>query len=296
MSRLPALRLAALNIVLQPHTPERYVDLWQALFDLHKPVPIRGDQSLMLGRIEAIDSEDHTKGFIGLIFRFTTIDTNKPWFDIDDGKEADPAVVKREVKIPPHLCPNLATFAYRFFPHGHRLIIERQNESNDGLSPGAVEKLLTYLITVPEIAAKFENIDVTVEQEKETISQMLKLASLKELTITVKRPNPGDDDSDEDERIVFEDMQKERVRKKTVVLASTKNQSLAPSDHTKRLARVAKSNGRVEAIQEKTDGVRAKISSRDHPQIETARYNPKQQTRIDAFLAAARVFLTKITN
>lgn len=295
MPRNPTLKMAALNVVLQPHTPERYASLWQALFDLHKPIPIRGDQSMMLGRIEAIDPKDHTKGFNGLIFRFTTIDTDKPWFDIEDGKEADPAVVKREVIIPTHLCPNLTTFSYHFSPRGHRLIIERQNENGDGLSPGAVEKLLLHLTADPDVAKRFENIDVTVEQEKETITQMLKLHTLKELAITVKRPNP-DDDSDEDEKIVFAEMAREHVRKKTVIISALKHQGLAPNAETKRLARVAKSNGKVEAIQEQTDGVRTKISSRDHPQIETQKYNPDQQTRFDAFLSAARAFVNKIAS
>ena len=295
MPRLPSIKLAALNVVLQPHTPERYVKLWNALFNLHMPIPYRGDQSVMLGRVEPIDPNDLTLGFSGLIFRFTTIDTNKPWFDIDDGTEADPATVQKEVRIPQHLCPNLSTFGYRFFPRGHRLIIERQNEKGDVLSPGAIEKLLNHLTAKPEIQHEFQNIDITVEQEKEAIARILRSHTLKELVITVKRPNP-DDDADADEQSVFGEMEEEHVRKKTVSISALRHQSIKPNAKTKRFARVARSNGKVEAIEETDDGVRVKSSSRDHPNIATKRYDPERQSRFDAFLDLAKGFIDTLVS
>lgn len=241
----------------------------------------------MIGKISPSDERDPLAGFEGLIYRFTRIDMSKPWFNLDQGTEADQATVSREVRIPAHLCPNLATFHYRFFPVGHRLVFETKNEAGDTISPRYVETLLATLAAQPEIATSFQNVDVTVEQDQEQIAQIVEAHALSHLEIMVKRPNP-DDNSDADEREIFGEMQSEGVRKKTVSLTAISHGAITPNEKTKRMARVASSNGKVNATAKTSDGKKQKLSSEAHPKIVQEKYNPAQQTRGDVFLEAAR--------
>lgn len=293
MSRPKKITLNAVNITVHPHTPAHYAQLWSALFNLKRAVDIGRDQALMIGAIEPLDKSDLTKGYIGLLFRFTVIDKNKGWFDLESGEEADSDTVKREVKIPDNLRPNLSTFHYRLFAKSHRLIIESKNDKGESLGAAAVEKMLLNLVTDPKISKRFENIDVTMEQSEEKILDILTGRDLKQLTITVKRPNP-DDDSDADEREVLGELLEERVRTKTIALSALSGESIKPSSRTKRFARVASSNGRVKAVEETKDGKRVPISSESHPRVDQFSYLESKQTRTDAFLEAAMEFVKTI--
>lgn len=294
MSRQKKITLNAINITVHPHTPSDYAKLWSALFNLKRAVDIGRDQALMIGAIEPVNSEDLTAGYMGLLFRFTIIDKNKGWFDLESGEEADGDTIKREVKIPDNLKPNLSTFHYRLFPKSHRLVIENKNAKGEGLGAASVAKMLTFLTTEPKIAKAFENIDVTMEQSEEQILDIITGKVLKHLKITVKRPNP-DDDSDSDEREVLGELLEEKARSKTIELSALTGESIQPSNRTKRFARVAGSNGKVTAIEETRDGKRVPISSQSHPRVDQYAYSEKTQDRTDAFLEAARMFVASIT-
>jgi hypothetical protein len=295
MARPKKITLNAINISVHPHTPAHYSRLWSALFELKRAIDIGRDQALMIGAIEQIDPKKPEAGYMGLLFRFTTIDKNKGWFNLESGVEADPDTVKREVKIPDNLRPNLSTFHYRLFPKSHRLVIENKNANGDSLGAAAVEKMITHLAADPKISKTFKNIDATMEQSEEHIDDILTGKVLKRLIITVKRPNP-DDDSDDDERHVLGELLEEKVRTKTIALSALSGQSIRPSPRTKRFARVAKSNGRVQAIEETADGKRVPVSSKSHPRVDQFPYSESTQTRTDAFLAAARAFVASITS
>ncbi len=294
MSRPKKITLNAINITVHPHTPAHYSKLWSALFDLRRYVAIGRDQGLMIGAIERIDPKKPEAGYMGLLFRFTIIDKNKGWFDLESGEEADSDTIKREVRIPDKLRPNLSTFHYRLFPKSHRLVIENKNDNGDSLGAAAVEKMITHLAADPKISKAFENIDATMEQSEERINDILTGKVLKRLIITVKRPNP-DDDSDDDEREVLGELLEEKVRTKTIELSALTGQSIKPNKRTKRFARVASSNGKVQAIEETIDGKRVPVSSKSHPRTDQFSYSEKQQTRSDAFLEAARQFVASIT-
>src|SRR5690606_18415952 len=149
----------------------------------------------------------------------------------------------------------LSTFHYRLFAKSHRLIIESKNSKGENLGAAAVEKMLRQLVTDPKVSKRFENIDVTMEQSEEKILDILTGRNLKQLIITVKRPNP-DDDSDADEREVLGELLEEKVRTKTIALSALSGESIQPSRRTKRFARVASSNGRVKAVEETREGKR----------------------------------------
>jgi len=293
MARLKSIKLSALNITLHPHKPADYVDLWGRLFDLRKYVDIGRDQAAMIGALEPAIPDEPLAGYVGLIYRFTVIDVNKGWFDLESGEEADQATVRKEIRIPPNLRPNLSTFMYRFFPRSHRLVVEHKNALGETLSPKSVEKMLDHLTADARIQDRFKSIDVTMEQSKEVIEDIITGRVLKRLTITVKRPNP-DDDSDDDEKIVLGEMIREDVRTKVVDLQSMPGKGIKPSERTKSFVRVAASNGKVEATTETTDGKRVPVSSREHPRVEPVYYNPNKQDHGSAFLNAAGDFVSKL--
>lgn len=294
MSRPKKITLNAINITVHPHTPSHYAQLWSALFNLRRPIDIGRDQALLIGAIEPVNSKDLAAGYMGLFFRFTIIDKSKGWFNLESGEEADGDTIKREVIIPDNLRPNLSTFHYRLFPKSHRLVIENKNINGDGLGAVSVEKMLTNLVSDPKISRRFENIDVTMEQSEEEILDIIVGKKLKHLKITVKRPNP-DDDADDDEREVLGELIEEKARSKTIELSALSGESIKPSARTKKFARVASSNGKVTAIEETNEGKRVPISSQSHPRVDQYSYTEKNQSRTDAFLEAARSFVSEIT-
>ena len=123
MARPKSLQLAAINIHLQPPKVHSYVELWQALYALDQPVTIRGDRALIIGSIDPVNADNLEDGFRGFIYRFTEIDLTKPWFNKKKKAEADEDLVKKEVKVPDYLRPNMRHSAYVFFPRNHRLVI-----------------------------------------------------------------------------------------------------------------------------------------------------------------------------
>jgi hypothetical protein len=289
MPRPRRVRVAAINIATNPHSPESYVELWNKLFGLRQPIALRNDQALMIGSVEAA-SDPAQPNLEGSLYRFTLIDTSKPWFLIDEGKEADPDRVRREVRIPPNLRPNLVTFRYEFFPKRHRLVVECTNDKGESLSPAYVERLIGSLTMLPEIARKFETVEATVEKDEEKIDQIVSSPSLTSLEITVKRPN-SDDDSRADEAEVFRQLEQEGARKKTLKLQAARGKAIAPSRETRTFARVARSNGNVIAKERTEDGRVRTLSSEQHPRIEQESYDPNQTTRAIAFAEAARKIL-----
>jgi hypothetical protein len=292
MPRPRRVRVAAINIATDPKSPESYVELWKRLFDLRKPIALPNDQALMIGSIEAVGSPSEPN-FQGSLYRFTMIDTAKPWFLLDEGKEADPAQVRREVRIPANLRPNLVTFRYEFFPRGHRLVVERTNDHGESLSPSYVERLISTLTVDPVIAEGFVTIEATVETDDEKIEEIVTSPSLTSLEITVKRPNP-DDDSDADEVEVFRKLKEEGARKKTIKLQAASGKAIVPNRETQTFARVARSNGNVIAKERKEDGRLRTLSTKEHPLIEQQSYDPNQTTRASAFSEAARKLLRSL--
>ena len=277
--------MSGLNIVIHPHTPDLYLDLFRKLFSLKRPIAIRGTQFVMIGELERVDKEDPLKGISGKIYRFDHIDEQAPWFNVEDHSVAKPDEVAK-VNIPKHLKPNLVMFDFVFFPRGHKMYIESRN-STKTLAAGVVKKLLDSISLIPAIVKQFGSVEVTVLPDKESLETILRIHRLTKLVIDVKRPNPDDLGEKEDVR-VFRRFKKMNTRRLEQVLTAEPGETIKPDEDIQLLARVASTNGKVHAVGYSSLGQRVEESTVNRPWKHTIEYDTDAQIASDAFLQAAQ--------
>jgi len=282
MPRYRQLRIGGINLVTHPHSPQKYVELIEALFDLRRPVSIRGDQRLMLGELRALNSDDPLAGLVGFFYRFTHIDSDARWFNIERHKAATESEMRR-ISIPPNLQPNLAEFSFVFYPRKHLFYFERQ-QSGTSLSPLAAFTLFEKLANLDEIKERFGKIDLTVLPDKSTLDRIFKMHRLAHLSIDLSLPNP-DDGGDLDEEF-FDRLRRQGARRMHQELVADVAQTITPNEDTRNLAIVAARNGSVTGGGYDVAGIKQEESTAKGAWSKTIRYSPDLQTVTDALVSA----------
>lgn len=276
--------MAGLNIVIHPHTAQKYLDLIRKLFTLKRPIALRGTQYLMIGELGRVNRDEPLAGFFGRIYRFDHIDKDLPWFNVEDHSEAT-ADEMAQVNIPNKLKPNLVMFDFVFFPQGHKMYIESKSHKKT-LSAGSVKKLIDSLCSIPAVKKAFGDVEVTVMPDKELLETILGLHRLAKLIIDVKRPNPDDVGEDEEDR-VFRRFDNMNTRRMLEIWTAESGQTILPDDDVQMMARVAATNGKVAAIGFSADGERIEESTVDRPWKRVISYDPSVQGGTDAFIQGA---------
>ena len=85
MSRERKVTIGALNIVLQPHSPQLYLDLFQFVQSKKVLGSINANKRAYVSLVN--DGQDDGFNFCisGNLKFFTDIDTKKPWLDMHEG-------------------------------------------------------------------------------------------------------------------------------------------------------------------------------------------------------------------
>lgn len=276
--------IAGLNIVLQPHTPEKYLRLIRALYSLKRAIQIRGTQCLMIGEISRVNRDDPMEGLFGRIYRFDQIDPDAPWFNIEDHAVATDDEMA-QVSIPSKLKPNLVMFDFAFFPNGHKLYMESRSGQKN-LSPISVKKLIDSLCKHPRIIQDFGKVEVTVLPDKEQLETIFRMYRLAKLVVDIRRPNP-DDFGEDEEDVVFKRFEQLGARRLVEVVSAEPGDTIRPDDDLKMLARVASRNGKVSAIGYSAIGDRLEESTVNRPWNHSFFYDSMNQTASDALLNEA---------
>jgi hypothetical protein len=285
MARERTIEVCVLNIELPaPHSTRRYEALFSALFELRRPVKVRGDQSLIISSIER-DGEF----FRGSVGRFLEINVNLPWFDLDTLDKADDNT-KSQISIPEALRPNYVVFWYQFSVRAHKFVFETYGK-NVSVSPKLVLKFIRHLVRDSAIVRQFGIINVSMIQSNEALEEMLALPTLKSLVIEYRLPNPDDQDFD---REMEERLRREHARRLITQLDSDGSGSLVPNRDTKKLARAALNHGHVVARGVDPNGQSVRLSSEDHPFTKRLRYDPDRISEDTAFRRIARGAVTDI--
>ncbi|NLR73561.1 DUF4747 family protein [Leeia aquatica] len=282
MARDRTVEIGGINIVTHPHAPAGYVRLLYAAFELRQSIRIRKDQHLMLGEIRAIDGEKPENGLIGKLYRFVNIDKDAPWLNIKSQVVATEEERAR-IHIPENLRPNLEQFGFVFYPHGHTFYFE-SNSFKKSLSPRQVFKLLDILFSHPDIVAEFGPVDVTILPDRDQLENILKMPTLRKLTIVVQKPNA--DELGDAEKRVFDRMRSQNARRTTLEITAELRQSLELDEDIRELARVAASNGKVHGSGFGIGGERLEESTVAKPWLEKISYNPDLQLPDEALIAA----------
>lgn len=281
--RPKTLKLFALNIVAHPHEgPATYITLFSRAAKERISERMHGSRSGMIGSFSKTRKsmwKDSVDWYDGFISTYTDFDPNAPWINKDTGEHADEDDLL-EVKVPPHLRPDAHKIHFMFHPQSHRLIYEGE------ISPSTVRKLIQNILQ--KAAGSEQFIDVTVEQSHEGLRQIIDNAHLRHITITFKRPN-SDMFSDLD-MMVENEMDSMNAREKKISLSHIPGHSLRLDKKHKALAKVAKSNGSVEARAVGEHGRMVTLKTSDHPAVHN---DPvaEGEDYFDAFLRSARNFL-----
>nr|VFK23734.1 MAG: protein of unknown function (DUF4747) [Candidatus Kentron sp. LFY] len=149
--------IAALNITMHPHSPERYSQLFLDVRTMELKKPYRGNSYGMIGLMSTLKAEEEiteTTEVTGLFYRFLQFDPNEPWLNFREGKQAKPEDLAA-VQIPDHLRPGYASFHFLFSPFHHRLFFETTTEKREKFTPGSMRTLVENLLNDFRLQKKY---------------------------------------------------------------------------------------------------------------------------------------------
>lgn len=274
--------IASLNIVLHPHSPQKYIDFFKTIFESQLDAKVRGDDALMLGSFYSAD-EGSTKSeaYTGAIYKFLKLDAAEDWFNTLRMDAASREDVKGIV-IPDHLKPHFKRFQYVFFPKKHRLYFISK-KTDHSLSPLMVKRFFEKISTKAQLA-EFGEINVTVQPERGVTDELFKIEKISLIELEIKKPNP--DDHHDVEEDILERLGELQAGKEKRQYFAASAEGLKPDAQLKALAAVAAENGSVYA-KGRTSGNIVEISTKDRPLKATASYNPDLQSELNALLEKA---------
>ena len=280
--------LCVLNVKINPHSPEKYLQLFLEMFNLKNRTKTRGDYYGLIGSCSSIIRNEPLRGIYGYIYKYFDLIETADWYNIAKVEEATEEEI-RKINIPPNLKPHFNRFAYVFFPLKHKLIVVINNENNKKLGPIIARDMFDSLLNVDKLKEKFNDVEVIVEQTAESIDRMFTKYSIDELLIKISRPNP--DLSQQTNEEIFDLLKGQNIAKVEYKLQSDKSSGLKPNDDFKRLAKVALTNGVVKISGYDEAGNPIKESTLDHPYIESVRYDPKKHEFMQLIIQKAKSIL-----
>ena len=281
----------ALNIKAHPHNINIYYELFYDAFKLKKKIKIFGDRYGLIGSCHLINPENRNKGYWGELFFFTDIDPAQDWFNIENEQKATVEEL-RHINIPSNLKPHLKRFMYVFFPGKHRLIYEI-HRADKSISSNSVKKLFHRLLISQALQAKYDIIDVIIEQSIDNLDRILNMKKLTKLIITLTRPNSDTIDSFAEK--TRKRLDEQNIGKSETTLSAKKNESLIPDQETKKVAILALSDGLVEATGYDELGFKQNESTIKTPQSYFFEFDTSESF-LDVLINKAKLFLTQILN
>lgn len=284
MAREKKLIVGAINITIQPHTPQKYLELFKDTFKLKNTVNISGDHYGLLANMYKVDREQGELGPItGDIFKFTNIDKNAQWFNVSTNDFASADDVD-SVNIPDNLKPNSSRFSYIFFPEQHLLFYEGYYDGNS-FGPSNAERFISRLFNVESIIEKFGKVDVTHVPEVNALTEALKLPFKERIEMVVKTPNP--DNHADAERRVMARMRAQNVEKFEQKFKAVQGQSIEMDEDLKTMAHISAKNGSFYIKGKDSNLKPIEFSTIKHPLKITEYYDPDVESAFELFLRVA---------
>lgn len=276
--RSSAIHIGALNVVLQPHSPLKYIELLRLMakkkFDAH----VHGDNALLLGSCSYLNKDNPLEGVRGDIYKFLKLDAADAWFNTENMDEATPDDVA-DINIPDYLKPHFKRFQYIFFPRGHRFYFI-SSKPKHSLSPKLVKNFFELVFTRKEFA-DFGALTVTVQPDPNSLDAVFSLKSISVIKMEISRPNP--DDLEDAEAKILDRLNNLNAKVEKVEFLAASNEGLRPDAEMKEFAGIASENGHVYAEGKNGDGLKQYISTKEMPLHVTAKFNPSLNSEFDAF-------------
>lgn len=287
MARKRTIKVAALNVSNNAEDPEAYTQLFKASFRLKKAVRVRGDHHLLL-----TSAEPEGRGIVpigGTFARFTELDLDLPWLDIESLETADDEDLK-QLHIPESLKPNYVGFFYKFFPVEHKFAYEISSYTGH-ITPHLVEKFLDALLNTPKLIEKFGASRVNLISDTASVEALFAIPHKRKISIIIDRPNP-DDLGDADRRI-RDRLARQNAKRLTEILDAERGKDLKPDERTRELGEVATLNGEVIVAGKSEAGIPVRKSTKEFPDIEAEKYDPDLTTEQAAFDSAAKKLIRR---
>ena len=237
MARNPKVEASAVNIRIPEDRERDYGGLMSALVGLRQGFRVYGDTYV------AINVYDKKRRY-GIVSKYTEIDIDGDWFDLEDFDVAAPERLE-EVNIPERLRPNLSQF-YFYLDVDHHVFVFESYSASKSLSARSMEKYFEKALRTPDIVGKYGYVEADLIQSFDEVDRLLDLPDLRELRLAIRRPNS--DDIPGDLARVIEERLKEQNGQEYEERTSTKSKSgLVPNQRTRTLAYIAAENGSVDA-------------------------------------------------
>lgn len=276
--------IGAINITIQPHTTELYLDLIKDVYKLKKPVSIHGEQCALFAGLYKLDRDQVEPGPVsGDIFKFTDIDMNAQWFNTETSDFAEKDELGK-INIPENLKPNSSRFSYIFFPKQHLFFYEGYYDGKT-FAPSNAERFLERQLNHPEIIEKYGRVDVTHVPAIDALNEALKVPFKERIEMIIKRPNP--DDHAEAEQRVMERMRARNVATYEQKYKAVTGESIEMDDELQTLAHISAKNGSFLVKGKGLDSKPIEISTTAHPWRQSEYYDPDAESPFEIFSRVA---------
>jgi hypothetical protein len=271
------LAVGGLNIRIHPHSPELYDQFLQALYELRRPIRIRGDR---FGMITMLNRRDLDDGIVrGFVRTFTKIDPKGQWFDEVSLDDADPELLK-QISIPPNAHPNSSAFRFSMNVTKHLLTFEQYSKGRQ-LTAKSAYAIFRGLADDLEIIKRFGPIKISILQDRTSLDRIFALTRLKTITFVLDRPNP-DIWSDDIEGQVDAHLAAVHAQQVAVSYTAPPGGSLVETPSLRRLGNSALRNGEIEATGYEGRS-HVHVSTLDSPRIDQTSYDPEVENESTAF-------------
>jgi hypothetical protein len=277
MARLVKTASGILNIALHPHSPEIYAAFIEDIYELRHAVKIRGERYGIISLLHRRGAGE--REINGILTTFTRVGVDSRWFDVSHLKEATTAQL-RQIVIPDGLFPNPKAFYFSFDLRQHRLYFQHYTEG-DTLTHASAQKVFEALADQEAIRRKYGGASITVVQSKRGLKSLLSLPVIRELKVTIFRPNP-DVFADDFEQQIAAHLEATRSRKLEVSYVAERGESIIPNDEIRRLGEFALQAGKVVVTGRDHQGG-VKLSTDKFPATIAEKYDPEAESDYQAF-------------
>lgn len=272
--------VSCLNLVLHPHTLQKYVDFLSILNDKKITIKVRGDDALCIG---SFFKEEEGDAYVGEIHKYLNLDASADWYNVKKNSAATKDDVDG-VFIPDDLRPHFKKYQFVFFPEGHRLFYVSKS-GTDTLSPSLLKKFFDGASMSSEVAS-FGNFSATVEPQIGSSERLFLIPRISRIDMEINKPNP-DDHANLDAQ-VQERLRRINAKKEILAYVASDSTGLQPDAELRGLALVAASNGKVVVKGRNDNNETVRQSTENLPLAEPTAYNPEVQSERSALVEVAR--------
>ncbi len=283
MARDSKLQVAAINIRIPGNRTRDYAALLERLAKLKKAVRVFGDTAVAIQWFDA-------KSGLGAFSKFTEINIDGDWFDIDEFEEAKPEIVG-EIQIPKNLRPNYSAFYFQLDSDLHVVAFETYSLSKS-LSTRAVRIYFDQACLNANIVEQFGRIQIDIVSDFEDAERLLNLPDIREIDFVIRRPN-ADDIGEALAAAIEERLAEQNADEyRETIKSSGHGGGIKPNARSKRLGAIAAENG-VMRVTNLTNGVITPHSTEPAPLSEGTKYKQGLNDVRDLFIdLAKKIFAT----